>query len=120
MTTDNFCFYLQNSQIQTTQTGGHRYSDTSPLVFPALWYGNFIKGFLEIARISIMTDIGRFTVLALAPWEPLQHRGMYIIVAKSVESGKETPMLLLLGFWWQKCTKLHKCKQNLSVDKMAP
>ncbi len=32
MTTDNFCFYLQNRLIQTS--GGQRYSDTSPLVFP--------------------------------------------------------------------------------------
>ena len=94
MTIEIFCFYLQNRQIQTTQTGGQRYSDTSPLVFPALWHQNFIKGFLEIARISILTDIGRFTVLALAPWEPLQHRGMYIIVVTSLESGKVPPMLL--------------------------
>jgi hypothetical protein len=28
MTTDNFCFYLQNRQIQTSQTGGQWYSDT--------------------------------------------------------------------------------------------
>jgi hypothetical protein len=35
MTTHNFCFYLQNRKIQTRQTGGQRYSDTSPLVFPA-------------------------------------------------------------------------------------
>ncbi len=34
MTTDNFCFYLQNRLIQTSQTGGQWYSDTSPLVFP--------------------------------------------------------------------------------------
>jgi hypothetical protein len=34
MTTDNFCFYLQNRLIQTSQTGGHRYSDTSPFSFP--------------------------------------------------------------------------------------
>ncbi len=33
MTTDNFCFYLQNRLIQTSQTGGHQYSDTSLLVF---------------------------------------------------------------------------------------
>ncbi len=33
MTTDNFCFYLQNRLIQTSQTG-QSYSDTSPLVFP--------------------------------------------------------------------------------------
>ncbi len=34
MTTDKFCFHLQNRQIQTSQTGGQWYSDTSPLVFP--------------------------------------------------------------------------------------
>jgi len=34
MTTDNFCFYLQNTLIQTSQTGGHRYSDTSPFSIP--------------------------------------------------------------------------------------
>jgi hypothetical protein len=36
MTTDNFCFYLENRLIQTSQTGGQWYSDTSPppLVFP--------------------------------------------------------------------------------------
>ncbi len=35
MTTDKFCFYLQNRLIQTSQTGGQWYSDASPLVFPA-------------------------------------------------------------------------------------
>jgi hypothetical protein len=35
MTTDNFCFYLKNRLIQTSQTGGQRYSDSSPLVFPS-------------------------------------------------------------------------------------
>ena len=32
--TDNFCFYLQNSLIQTSQTGGQQYSDTSPFSVP--------------------------------------------------------------------------------------
>jgi hypothetical protein len=36
MTADNFCFYLQNRLIQTSQTRGQWYSDTSPLVFPDL------------------------------------------------------------------------------------
>jgi hypothetical protein len=35
MTTGNFHFYLQNRQIQTSQTGSQVYSDTLPLVFPA-------------------------------------------------------------------------------------
>jgi hypothetical protein len=30
MTSDNFCFYLQNKLIQTNKTGGQQYSDTSP------------------------------------------------------------------------------------------
>jgi hypothetical protein len=34
MTTDNFCFYLQNRLVQTSQTGGQRYSDTSPFSIP--------------------------------------------------------------------------------------
>jgi hypothetical protein len=34
MTTDNFCFYLQNRLIWTGQTGSHWYSDTSPFIIP--------------------------------------------------------------------------------------
>jgi hypothetical protein len=36
MTTDNFCFYLQNRLIQTSQTGGQWYSDTS--LFSIHWF----------------------------------------------------------------------------------
>jgi hypothetical protein len=45
MTTDHFCFYLQNRLIQTSQTGGQWYSDTSPpLVFPGdLQVGKFYR-----------------------------------------------------------------------------
>ena len=38
MTTDNFCFYLQNRLIQTSQTGGQWYSNTSPFSIPCLLY----------------------------------------------------------------------------------
>jgi len=34
MTTDNFCFYLQNRIIQTSQRGGQQYSDTSLFSIP--------------------------------------------------------------------------------------
>jgi hypothetical protein len=34
MTTDNFCCYLQNRLIRTSQTGGQQYSDTSPFSIP--------------------------------------------------------------------------------------
>jgi hypothetical protein len=40
MTTDNFCFYLQNRLFQTSQTGGQWYSDTSPFSIP--WSSYFI------------------------------------------------------------------------------
>ena len=36
MTTDSFCFYLQDRLIQTSQTGGQQYSDTSPFSIPCL------------------------------------------------------------------------------------
>jgi hypothetical protein len=36
VTTDNFYFYLQNRLIQTSQTGGQWYSDTSPFSIPWL------------------------------------------------------------------------------------
>jgi hypothetical protein len=34
MTSDNFCFYLPNKLIQTSQTGGQWYCDTSPFSIP--------------------------------------------------------------------------------------
>ncbi len=34
MTTGSVCFYLQNRLIQTSQTGGQLYSDTSPFSIP--------------------------------------------------------------------------------------
>jgi hypothetical protein len=36
MTADNFCSYLQNRLIQTSQTGSQQYSDIPPLVFPVV------------------------------------------------------------------------------------
>ncbi len=38
MTTDNFCFYLQNRLIQSSQTGGQWYNDTSPFSIP--WWNS--------------------------------------------------------------------------------
>jgi hypothetical protein len=36
MTKNNLCFYFQNQLIQTSQTGGQQYSDTSPFRIPWL------------------------------------------------------------------------------------
>ncbi len=41
MTTDKFCFYLQNRLIQACQTGGQWYSDTSPFCIP--WWHDRIS-----------------------------------------------------------------------------
>jgi hypothetical protein len=46
MTADNFCSYLQNRLIQTSQTGDQQYSDTSLFSIPSLlsqglfWYSD--------------------------------------------------------------------------------
>ncbi len=53
MTTDNFCFYLQNRLIQTSQTGDQWYSDTSPLVFPGETYYRTPPNYLRVASLSI-------------------------------------------------------------------
>jgi len=50
MTTDNFCFYLQNRLIQTNQTGGQWYSDTSPLSIP--WFMIQASGLPLIASFN--------------------------------------------------------------------
>ncbi len=41
MTTNNFCFYLQNRLIQTSQTGGQWYSDTYPFSVPWIELKNY-------------------------------------------------------------------------------
>jgi hypothetical protein len=53
MTTDNFCFYLQNRLIQTSPTG-QRYSDTSPFSIPWLRPKKFYStGSRKIIRFDI-------------------------------------------------------------------
>jgi hypothetical protein len=47
MTTDNFCFYLQNRLIQTSQTGDQQYNDTSPFSIPCL--NTSVKRFIVLA-----------------------------------------------------------------------
>jgi hypothetical protein len=58
MTTDNFCFYLQNRLIQTSQTGGQQYSDTPPFSIPWL-YQNKLAHFEIIAWSLHLTDDGK-------------------------------------------------------------
>ncbi len=54
MTTDNFCFYLQNRLIQTSQTGGQWYSDTSPFSIPWQNYPSVVKyGYSTMPRAKL-------------------------------------------------------------------
>jgi hypothetical protein len=64
MTTDNFCFYLQNRLIQTSQTGGQWYNDTSYFSIPWLLKNNWSLRLTPPAksRLAKMPD-----VLVLAP-----------------------------------------------------
>ncbi len=50
MTTDNFYFYLQNRLIQTSQTGGQRYSDTSPFSIPWFYEHKIYKQLEDISE----------------------------------------------------------------------
>jgi hypothetical protein len=53
MTTDKFCFYLQNRLIQTGQTGGQLYSDTSPFSVPWFVHGQpFLSGHIFTCKAS--------------------------------------------------------------------
>jgi hypothetical protein len=45
MTTDSFCFYLQNRLLQTSQTGGQQYNDASPFSIP--WSGHCTAMFAQ-------------------------------------------------------------------------
>jgi hypothetical protein len=53
MTTDKFCFYLQNRLIQTSQTGGQLYGDAFPFSIPWTWVSSKDQTELEIfARLK--------------------------------------------------------------------
>ena len=61
MTTDNFCFYLQNILIQTSQTGGQWYSDTSPLSIPCFDYHFIVVAAIVIdARVTADVSAAAF------------------------------------------------------------
>jgi hypothetical protein len=65
MTTDNFCLHLRNRLIQTSQTGGQWYNDTSPFSIP--WSGN-IKGGQRYSDASYFLGIaGRSLKIVTAP-----------------------------------------------------
>ncbi len=79
MTTDNFCFCFQNRLIQTSQTGGHQYSDTSPFSIPwsttsessimlleaslSILEASFMSFKVQVSLIIIIYDHNMFKVM---------------------------------------------------------
>ncbi len=57
MTTDSFCFYLQYRLIQTSQTGGQQYSDTSPFSIPCLGQRLLRSLFLRISHGAYYAEL---------------------------------------------------------------
>jgi hypothetical protein len=67
MTTDNFCFYLKKKLIQTSQTGGQQYSDTSPFSIPSINIGPMYlhhKTLCKLYRFKVAEQI--FTIIKLS------------------------------------------------------
>ncbi len=53
----NFCFYLQNRLLQTNQTGGQRYSDTSPFSIPWLEYTRHLFGIISLKDLRFVFNL---------------------------------------------------------------
>ncbi len=62
MTTDNFCFYLQNSLFQTSQQEVNSTVILLALVFPASGYGVFIHRFPDVLKYSYRSVEGPVVV----------------------------------------------------------
>jgi hypothetical protein len=76
MTTDNFCFYLQNRLIQTGQLGGQRYSDTSPFSIP--WF--------RVRILLLATGEKNDEVSKFCPKERFNFDQFYILLVESNNS----------------------------------
>jgi hypothetical protein len=57
MTTDIFCFYLQNRLSQSSQTGGQRYSDTSPFSIPWSVCGERLETMLTGTKFTFLVEL---------------------------------------------------------------
>jgi hypothetical protein len=91
MTTDNFCFHLQNRLIQTSQTGGQWYSDTSPFSIP--WLHNNGSFTLETSVSETVGDSDMWQspwaarqYLPWPPWTVWQEIELILIAKVSKES----------------------------------
>jgi hypothetical protein len=63
LTTDDFCFYLQNRLIQAGLTGGQWYSDTSPFSIPWFWPSfHFSERHVLVTSIFLLVNISRYKI----------------------------------------------------------
>jgi len=60
MTTDNFCIYLQNRLIQTSQTGGQLYSDTSPFSIPWIIHLGLVRAAWAVRAVWVFEALENF------------------------------------------------------------
>jgi len=99
MTTDIFCFYLQNRLIQTSQTGGQQYSDTSHFSIPCMDYPPTIR---------VLTKKGSYSPLGLSDlpksFGPPSIYKIYntIHLSHSLEVSKERNIALMTSMKMQK------------------
>ncbi len=70
VTTDNFCFYLQNGPIQTSQTWGQGYNVSSP--FSILWWVYGFDVMFFAAKLPSLPESRTFNVLPLSRVEHLK------------------------------------------------
>jgi hypothetical protein len=68
MTTDNLCFYLQNRLIQTSQTEGQQYNDTSPFSIYSL----------PLIRGHIFSQVRLLYELAVSNLDRSMHRSLWV------------------------------------------
>jgi hypothetical protein len=85
MTTDNFCFYLQNRLIQTSQTGGQQYSVLPPLVFPGKSKAYSVYRKVEPKYYNLVSMLSCFDLGCYSGW-PSTIR--LFISADEIEVGK--------------------------------
>jgi len=70
LTTDNFCFYLQIRLIQTSQTGGQWYSDTSPFSIPCCTI-KLINSCNKLDCLSLWSTLIQVIIRSLPKWSHL-------------------------------------------------
>jgi hypothetical protein len=85
--TDNFSFHSQNRLIQSHQTGGQQYSDTSPFGIPIVtcnnWIYNFFLHFYSIQQSHCYERIyWRYKSVCPSYWSGTQFHNLVALLLK--------------------------------------